>query len=49
MQPFYEDDQSWEEETLFSLDQFVVEWRKLVVNFARGIQSPPSASTGNKQ
>ena len=38
---FYEDDRGWEEETLFSLDQFVVEWRKLVINHARGIQPPP--------
>ncbi len=40
MEPFYEDERGWEEETLFSLDQFVVEWRKLVVNHARGIQTP---------
>ena len=41
MEPFYEDEQGWEQETLFSLDQFVVEWRKLVVNYARGIQPSP--------
>ena len=45
-EPFYEDDRGWEEETLFSLDQFVVEWRKLVVNHARGIQSPPKQRAG---
>lgn len=46
MEPFYEDERGWEEETLFSLDQFVVEWRKLVVNHARGIQTPPKQKTG---
>ena len=46
MEPFYEDERGWEEETLFSLDQFVVEWRKLVVNNARGIQSPPKQTKG---
>ena len=46
MEPFYEDERGWEEETLFSLDQFVVEWRKLVVNHARGIQSPPKQRAG---
>lgn len=46
MEPFYEDEQGWEKETLFSLDQFVMEWRKLVVNHARGIQSPPGQRRG---
>ena len=46
MEPFYEDERGWHEENLFSLDQFVVEWRKLVVNHARGIQSPPKQTTG---
>ena len=46
MEPFYEDERGWEEEILFSLDQFVVEWRKLVVNHARGIQSPPGRTRG---
>lgn len=46
MEPFYEDEQGWQEENLFSLDQFVVEWRKLVVNHARGIQSPPKQRAG---
>ena len=46
MEPFYENEQGWQEENLFSLDQFVVEWRKLVVNHARGIQSPPKQRTG---
>ena len=45
-EPFYEDDRGWEEETLFSLDQFVVAWRKLVVDHARGIKSPPGWKTG---
>ena len=45
-EPFYEDDRGWEEETLFSLDQFVVAWRKLVVDHARGIQLPPGRKTG---
>ena len=45
-EPFYEDDRGWEEETLFSLDQFVVAWRKLVVDHVRGIQSPPGWKTG---
>ena len=46
MEPFYKDERGWHEENLFSLDQFVVEWRKLVVNHARGIQSPPKQTTG---
>ena len=46
MEPFYEGERGWEEETLFSLDQFVVEWRKLVVNHARGIQPPPKQRAG---
>ena len=46
MEPFYEDERGWHEENLFSLDQFVVEWRKLVVNNARGIQSPPKQTKG---
>ena len=46
MEPFYEDEQGWQEENLFSLDQFVVEWRKLVVNHTRGIQSPPKHRAG---
>ena len=46
MEPFYKDERGWHEENLFSLDQFVVEWRKLVVNHARGIQSLPKQTTG---
>ena len=45
MEPYYQDDRGWEEETLFSLDRFVVEWRKLVIAHARGIQPGPGRPT----
>jgi hypothetical protein len=42
MEDFYRDDRGWREEKLFSLDEFVIHWRRLVVKFARGIQPPPA-------
>lgn len=41
MEDFYANGRGWEEERLFSLDRFVVEWRKLVQKHARGIQPAP--------
>ncbi len=41
MEEFYANGRGWEEEKLFALDRFVVEWRKLVQKHARGIQPAP--------
>jgi nitrite reductase/ring-hydroxylating ferredoxin subunit len=39
---FYNNRNGWDEEQLFSMDKFVLEYRKLVHNHARGIQPPPN-------
>lgn len=38
MQPFYENGKGWYEERLCGFDAFIVDWRKLIVKYARGIQ-----------
>lgn len=42
MDDFYTNRNGWDEEQLFSMDQFVVEFRKLIHKHARGIQPPPN-------
>ena len=39
---FYNNRNGWEEEQLFSMDQFIVEYRKMVHKHARGVQPPPN-------
>ena len=39
---FYNNRNGWDEEQLFSMDQFIVEYRKLVHKHARGVQPPPN-------
>ncbi len=41
MEAFYANGRGWEEEKLFSLDEFIVHWRRLFVKHARGIQQAP--------
>jgi nitrite reductase/ring-hydroxylating ferredoxin subunit len=41
MEPFYADQNGWENEVLCSLDTPVVTWRRIVSKHNRGIQSPP--------
>jgi phenylpropionate dioxygenase-like ring-hydroxylating dioxygenase large terminal subunit len=49
MEPFYYDNhRGWAEEQLFSLDEFTIRWRRLVVKFARGIQPPPGTRPGGR-
>lgn len=38
---FYNNRNGWDEEQLFFMDKFIVEFRKLVHNHARGVQPPP--------
>lgn len=41
MEDFYQNRNGWDEEKLFSMDKFIVEFRKLVHKHARGVQPPP--------
>lgn len=41
MEDFYNNRNGWDEEQLFSMDQFIMEFRKMVHKYARGIQPPP--------
>ena len=45
IQKFYENG-GWENETLCSLDAVIVDWRKLVSRYNRGIQKAPAAAGG---
>ena len=41
MDDFYTNRNGWDKENLFSMDKFIMEFRKLVHEHARGIQPPP--------
>ncbi len=41
MEDFYNNRNGWDEEQLFSMDQFIMEFRKMIHQHARDIQPPP--------
>ena len=49
MEPYYYDNKrGWEEERLFSMDELIIRWRRLMVKHARGIQPAPGSFKGGR-
>ena len=45
---YYDNKRGWEEEQLFSMDELIIRWRRLMVKHARGIQPPPGSFPGGR-